>query len=107
MYELKATKKDYLSFRAVAKHQYYALTAASSGVAHYKIPDEGVSQKPFDGFQLIGVDAYIGIMFNTNKQKKDFYLIDIETFKDTRQSADRKSLTEEKAAEIGEKHTLH
>lgn len=105
-YELKATKQSYLNFNALAKHQEYALLAAKHGIAHHKISDEGVSKKPFDGFQLVSVPAYVGIMFNTKDQQKTFYLIDIDEFLQVKEEVDRKSLTEEKAAEIGEEHQL-
>lgn len=106
VYELKATSKNYINFKALARHQEASLLAVSEGVGHYKIPDEGVSQKPFDGFQLQAIPAYVGVMFNTSSQRKDFYLIKIRDWIRAREDVERASLTEEKALEIGEKHTL-
>lgn len=106
LYELKVSKKDYINFKRLEKHQKYSLLAAKKGIAHHKIPDEGISQKPADGFQLCGVESLVGVMFNTKEQNKTFYLIDIEDWIEAREEVDRKSLTEEKAASIGETHEL-
>lgn len=106
VYELKATKQSYINFGALPKHQEYALRAASEGTAHYKIPDDGFTQRPFDGFQLSSVPAYVGVMFNTNEQQKKFYFLSIEEWVSVRDAAERKSLTEAKSSEVGETHHL-
>jgi hypothetical protein len=106
VYELKVSKKSYLNFGRLEEHQKYALRAASEGIAHYKIPDEGISQKPFDGFQVTGVDAYVGIMYEVDVQHKEFYLIPIKKFLEAKEEVERKSLTRDKAGQIGERHEL-
>lgn len=108
VYELKITKKDYINFSRLAKHQKYALLACKENVGHYKIPDDTAhgARRPFDGFNLCGVEALVGVLFNKDDQQKEFFLIPIKEWKNAREEVDRKSLTREKASEIGERHEL-
>jgi len=106
VYELKVTKGDYINFSRLEDHQEYALRASSGGIAHHKLPDEGISQKPYDGFQVTGVPAFVGVLFNKEEQQKEFFLIPISDWRAAREEVDRKSLTRDKAAEIGERHEL-
>lgn len=99
-FELKLTKEKSLPFNAVAPHQKLALQQAKHGKLIYKIPDESYSQKPFDGFMLVNVPAFVVVMFYERGQKK-FYMIDIDDFLSLEQKGERKSITEEEASRIG------
>lgn len=103
-FELKATKMAHIAFDAVKSHQRDALFHAKRGGLAYKIPDDAYAQKPFDCVSLVGVPAYVVIMFNA--KSPHFYLIDIDVFLDEEQKSERKSLTERRAAEIGQKYDL-
>lgn len=61
---------DRLCRSQVAPHQWNALRLAAEGVLAYKIPDEGVSAKPFDLFVMRGVPAYVCAVFG-----RRFYLV--------------------------------
>ena len=100
--ELKITNGPSLPFDSVADHQLIALKLAkgSSG-AGYKIPDCGISAKPFDFFFLIRAHAYIVVMFYKRAQK-EFFVIDVDAWEKETLSSDRKSLTEDRAREICE-----
>ena len=104
-YELKAVKGASCPFSALAPHQKGNLLAVKHGGMNYKIPDLG-NQNPFDGVFLKGLPAYVGIMFNTEKQKRVFYWIDIDTFTSAEATALRKSLTEDRAGQIGRRFVL-
>ena len=97
-FELKCTKKNSLSFSAVKSHQESALYAVKHGVFVFKIPDLG-NQNPFDSFMFKQSAAFVVIMFNA--KSNDFVLIDIDTWLTEKQSSQRKSLTLERALEIG------
>lgn len=103
-FELKATKDGSIPFAAVKVHQTQALFHAKRGGLTYKIPDDAYSQKPFDCISLVGVPAYIVIMFRA--KSPHFYMIDVDVWLDEAQKSERKSLTEERAAEIGSKYDL-
>ena len=97
VFELKLTRTKSLPFSAVEEHQVNALYNAKHAHVVHKLPDTGY-QNPFDCFFLKGSEAYVAVMFM--KQKK-FFLIDIDDFMLEKKCSERKSLTEERAAEIG------
>lgn len=103
--EVKITKDKSLPFNAVKDHQIAGLSVAKHGTLAYKIPDTGYDQKPFDMFVFQGAGAYVMVMF-WKRGSKTCYLIDIDDFLKEKETSDRKSLTEERANEIGEKITL-
>lgn len=109
VFELKFCKGKSLPFKSVAEHQEQALLdiASDKGLYH-KITDSPffkdpkgrmrfTKPKPFDCFFLRGIDAYIVVCFWTPRKKKNVYYIFIEDWIDLKESADRKSLTEEMA----------
>lgn len=98
-FELKITKDSSLPFSAVKEHQEIALHAAKHGKMVYKIPDDSRGFKPFDSFMLTGTPAYVVIMFNA--PSRDFYMIDIDEWFREKAIATRKSITLEKAKQIG------
>lgn len=100
-FELKVSPSTSLSFKAVQPHQEAALLASKHTKCIFKIPDAGW-QNPFDSFMLAGAGAYIVIMFSSKTRgKKDFVMIDIDAWMKEKESSKRKSLTEERALQIG------
>lgn len=97
--ELKLAKGNSLPFTSLAPHQLIALKLVKNGGVQYKIPDCGISAKPFDFFTLQG-QAYIVVMFYKRRQR-EFYMIDIDTWDSHVSMSNRKSLTEEDARLIG------
>ncbi len=104
-FELKITKTNSIPFSAVKDHQIRWLYAVKHGVVPYKIADVGYDQKPFDGFAMAGEEAVICIMFYT-RGTREFYMIDIDVFMTEMRDSVRRSLTEERAREIGRLCTL-
>jgi len=101
-YELKLTKTKSLPFNAVAPHQIIALQLVKHNHLGYKIPDVGLSQKPFDFFNISSSqspDAQIVVMFYTRGNNK-FYMIDVDDFVNKAKSSERKSLTEDECSTI-------
>ena len=97
-WEIKQTEKDSIAYSRLETHQERWLLAVSNNVASYKISDESIGHKPFDGFTFAKDKAYVIIYF---KQSKTFYVITINNFVFYRDhKAKRKSLTEEEAKEI-------
>ena len=103
-YELKSTRERSLPFAALATHQRHALRQAKQGVLVYKIPDSGF-QNPFDCFTLAQVPAFVVVFFYTHG-KKEFVMIDIDAWIAEDESSTRRSLTEERAKEIGTTYSL-
>lgn len=99
-FELKLTKGKSIPFTAVADHQKDALLHVKCTQIGYKIPDVGMGQKPFDFFILRKEHAYVVCMFYT-RGCKTFYMIDIENWISEENFNTRKSLTEDRAKEIG------
>lgn len=103
--ELKICKnKKSLPFNAVQPHQLRALKLSQKWII-FKIPDEGLSQKPFDFFQICNAKAMIFIMFY-QRGKTKFVGIDVDIFEKEALVSKRKSLTEARAAEIGTVYNL-
>lgn len=108
-YELKQTPSTSLPFSDVKTHQLRALNIAHSSTSGlpYKISDQSLSFKPFDCFKLYKVPAYIVIMFRSRERnQKEFIIITINDFVNESKNSQRKSLTEERAKEIGHAYCL-
>jgi len=99
-FELKICKKKSLPFSAVQKHQEDALIAVKHHCLSYKISDDSRGFKPFDCFSL-SAEAYVVIMFYRPRNSK-VYMIDIDAWLKEKKASKRKSITEERAGEIGE-----
>ena len=106
-FELKLVKapQKSLPFDAVKPHQIRALKLAKKKLI-YKISDTGHDQKPFDCFQLVKAQAYVVVLFYTPYANKFVILIEVDDFIKEKESSKRKSLTEERAWEIGLKYVL-
>lgn len=99
VFELKLEKGKSLAFNRLEEHQRNALFLSKHEKIIFKIPDAGY-QNPFDSFMMAEVNAYVVVMFYQRGQKK-FYMIPIDEWIAEEQVGGRKSLTEERAAEIG------
>lgn len=99
-YELKLTKDPSLPFNAVQPHQIRALQIAKHKKVIHKIADVGMLQKPFDCLVLARVPAYVVIQF-WKPGEKAFFMIDIDDYVREMETSDRKSLTPQRAFEIG------
>lgn len=97
-FELKLSRTGSLSFDAVVEHQLNALLNARNNKVIHKIPDLGM-QNPFDSFVLDNVSAFVVVMYRSNR--KEFIMIDVKKWDQERLLSQRKSLTEERAKEIG------
>lgn len=101
-FELKVSEGNSLPFSAVKDHQVAALQMAAGKGIVYKIGDDSLGQKPFDCFVLAGVQAWIVVMFHSKKRgQKEFFMIPVDIWVKEIETSDRKSLTEERAREIG------
>lgn len=111
VYELKICKGTSLPFNALAPHQEEALLKAYQGGFYYRIADipwgrdssfRFTPPKPFDSIAIVRVQSFVVVWFYHPGQKKVFIKIPIETFIKERETSTRKSLTEDRAKEIGE-----
>ena len=105
-FELKLTKLKSMPFNKVERHQLIALYDAKYLSMFHKISDMSVGYKPFDCFCLAGAEAYVVVMYYKKGDRKYCYLIDVTAFRAEEQKSKRKSLTEERAGEIGTKINL-
>lgn len=81
VFELKVVDGKSLSKKKVREHQVRALHIAHTQSFSYKIPDAGISQKPFDSFMVAGVPAYVVCLYNRKtRTERVFCLIPISFF---------------------------
>lgn len=106
VFELKICKEKSIPFSAVQPHQIRNLEIAKSGILPYKVEDVGFSEKPFDIFCVAGVPAYVVIFFYQKRGDNEFVIIDVDHFKEEMSTSERKSLTKERAIEIGTLYSL-
>ncbi len=99
VFELKLARGKSLPFNAVEEHQLFALRTAKHAKIIHKIADAGYTN-PFDSFQIVGSEAFVVVMFY-ERGTRDFYMVDIDVWLSEMLSSDRKSLTEDRAKEIG------
>lgn len=97
-----------IPFDAVKEHQENALFNAKHGRIVFKIPDLG-NQNPFDSFQMERVGAFVVLLYNGMKHgqgTKEFFLIDIDVWLEEKKNSIRKSLSHQRAREIGMPRSL-
>jgi len=99
-FELKITKTKSLSFNALLEHQKISLLNTKHRRLAHKIADDSVGFKPYDGFFFKKEPAFVVIQFYKRGEKR-FYMIDIDDWVTEPTISDRKSITEERAADIG------
>lgn len=104
-FELKLAKGSSMPFSAVQDHQIAALQIAKHNRLAYKIADDSQGSKPFDCFLLVGSGAWVVIQF-WERGKKEFFMIDVDDFVKEMATSKRKSLTPERAKEIGQTRHL-
>lgn len=100
-YDAKFTRSSSLPFSCLLPHQELKLLEAERILA-YKITDNGIQQKPFDGFILYKATAILIAIYYVPR-KTEFYEIPIRVFIAEREASQRKSLTKERAREIGKR----
>ncbi len=101
-FELKVTATDSIPFSDVREHQIDALMAAKTSRMFWKIPDDSMAAKPFDCFLLVASSAWVVVMFRCRERgQKEFFLFDVEVWVAERKRSVRRSLTEERARQIG------
>jgi hypothetical protein len=66
--EIKVAKGNTLPKNALKPHQRRALILASTREICWKISDQSMEQKPFDGFVLKRSDAFVVIVFASLKE---------------------------------------
>lgn len=101
-WEVKRTVKGALAFAAFAGHQISNLMKSKHQRLNIKIRDVGVARKEFDGLTLEKVPSWCICCYPANN--KDGYMayaIDIDVWYQERRTCGRKSLTEERAKELG------
>jgi len=110
VFELKLAKGGSLPFKSVKEHQVDALVSATSFGVYHKIHDLPVfagskthwaNKKPFDCFYIKTPESYVVIWFYHSREKKEMIWIRIEDWLKEARESDRKSLTEERARQIG------
>lgn len=97
--ELKFTRTDTLSFRCLPPHQEASLLE-SERVFGYKISDSGQMKKPFDIF-ILHKAASVFIAIYYKPKKTEIYEISIRHFIHEKYKSWNKSLTIERAKELG------
>lgn len=102
--EVKLTKTGRLRTHDVRPNQVIGLNAYKNHYLTYKIPDEGMSTKPFDLLKARG-PAWLVVMFYTPR-KQEFVMIDIDEFAKIYYNEDIKSITEAEAIKIGKVYSL-
>jgi hypothetical protein len=102
VWEIKRTVGNSLPFNAFAEHQIHFLMKVKHQKLHLKIRDVGVAQKQFDGATFKKYPAWCICCYPVNnKCGYSAYAIDIDEWYNERLTCGRKSLTKERAKEIG------
>jgi penicillin-binding protein-related factor A (putative recombinase) len=98
-WEAKFSRTHRIPFSDLPPHQEKFLLQAEETYG-FKIPDNGIGQKPFDGFVLHHAKAvFIAIYFIP--RQTEVYEIPIRVFLNEKYTSKEKSLTKEKARLIG------
>ena len=100
-FELKICKGKSLPYSNIKEHQLWALFNAKHTIIVHKISDMSYGYKPFDCFALAGAEAYLVVMFYKKGKKHSCILIEIDVMMKEITRGGRRSLTEERALEIG------
>lgn len=98
-WEAKFSKTNTINFNCLPPHQEQFLLEAERSFG-FKIPDTGIGRKPFDGFVLNRATAlFIAIYFLP--RETEIYEIPIRAFLKEKYESGKKSLSKERAREIG------
>lgn len=105
-FELKIVPKGKgLPFSSVRPNQRVGLTTASNGKMYYKLPDVGLTPKPFDCVVLVQEKAYVVIQYYA-RGVKHFYVVESNAFFDEAKRSKSRSLTEKRAGVIGQRFSF-
>jgi len=99
--EVKLCKKKSFPYSEIYEHQWRNLEIVNEDDMFFisKIPDEGISQKPFDIFYLGEAQGWFCIIFYT-RGKKRFYFITGDNLQAHKEGSKRKSITEEECSTL-------
>ena len=98
-WEAKFTRTNRLNFKCLAEHQEEKLLKAEIAYGE-KIADAGLMKKPFDGYVLYKARSFfIAIYFLP--RHTEVYEIPIRDFLKEKYAGKEKSLTKERASQIG------
>jgi hypothetical protein len=98
-WEAKFSRTDRIPFSALAEHQERFLLK-SEMIFGFKVPDNGIGQKPFDGFVLYQAKSvFIAIYYQP--RATEIYEIPIRIFVHQKYTSKEKSLSKKRAAELG------
>lgn len=101
-WEIKRTVGRSLPFAAFANHQIGNLMKSKHQRLNIKIRDVGVARKEFDGMTLEKVPSWTICCYPAdNKDGYNCYSIDIDDWYNERRTCGRKSLTEDRAKQLG------
>lgn len=110
VYELKICKGTSLPFDSVDTHQKVALLQAEQSSLFHRITDQPwlpdrpysfTKKKPFDCLVLVRVNAFVVLWFYIPRKPKIFIKIRIKDWIDEQNTSTRKSITHQRAKEIG------
>lgn len=99
--EVKITKTDRLSFKAVTERQEEKLLKAEAALYHNE-PDIGLAPKNFDIYILHKATAVVFVVY-WKPREKECYEIPIRNWIKEKYESGEKSLTKERAAMIGKR----
>lgn len=100
-WESKFSRNHRIPFSDLPAHQEKFLLKAEESYG-FKIPDNGRGQKPFDGFVLHkAISLFIAIYFLP--RQTEIYEIPIRVFLNEKYTSIEKSLTKQRASEIGKR----
>jgi hypothetical protein len=104
-YELKISYGNTVNFNDFQEQQIPSLWATRHDGKAIKWSDALANLKPYDGAYLMGIPAYVGIMFNIPTNQKDFYFIDIDRVLKIKQNG-AKSITKKDCERWGIKKSF-
>lgn len=104
-FELKLCKgNNALPFSAFEPQQPVSLQKAKHEFIFKKLSDADRTLKPFDCFVLAKSEAWVIAGWYHERKGINVYWLDIDVFLEEQKTSTRKSITEERAAEIASKH---
>lgn len=105
--EYKVSDTGTIGFDRLEPHQLSGLLNASEGTLYFKPMDDTSQRKPFDAFHIVKSLAYVAVMFNCKVWgNKTFYLITPQAWEKEQFEGANRTLSEERANQIGSKQTL-
>ena len=100
-FEAKVTKTNSIPFSALAPHQAKSLWLTKHSHLTFKPPDYG-NRNPFDCTYWAGCEAYVVVCYYLKRgDMSKAIFIDIDDWIREEKNSNRKSLTKQRALEIG------